>query len=117
MQVAICVSRYRLVAIDERESRGRFSAGGEFYALVAVFGLESDPLYVMDVLHGMSRGADFDCHERAFYGDYGDVFFDRGVGGAGDEFLHRFAAAHYGDSARVAVGDDVAAALAAIEFH
>ena len=55
--VAVSVSRYRLVAFDEREFGLGHIARDELYALIAVLGLERDPFDIMVLFHRMLHAA------------------------------------------------------------
>ena len=49
MEVAVCVDRLNLITLAERKTDFRLFAGMQFLALIALLGVERDPLDV--VLH------------------------------------------------------------------
>ena len=76
-----------------------FAIVGEVNADAAIFGFYDDECNVVFGGHGVSNAAyfhfDFAIVDAS---NHGDVFFAAGVYGVGDEFFHRFAAAHYGNA-------------------
>ena len=117
MDVAVFVDALDLVAGHERKGRLRLVAGLELLALVAVLGLDGDPLDVMGVRHRMLHRADPHLDRIALERVNGDVLLGRAVRRAGDELAHGLPAAHRVDRGFLDHRDNLAADLALVEFH
>jgi hypothetical protein len=119
VEVAVFVYGFHFVAFAQAEASFGSVGGLEHLALIALLGLQRDPLDVVLFLHGMGDRADLDVDLVTLDGVYGHVLFGGCVGGAGDELLHLLTAAHYGHAAVFDICDDVAAMGANIKllFH
>ena len=116
VQVAVGVDGFDLVALADGEADlGRF-AGLQGLALVALPGLQGDPLNVVLREHGMLDGADGNGDGVAFHLINRHMLLQRCVGRAGDDLGHFLTAAHDGDPTVFDHGDDVAAMLADVKF-
>ena len=93
MEIAVCVDRFDLVALAESEADLGLLAGVQLLTLVALLGVERDPLDVVLRQHGMLHGADLDMDDAVFHCPDRDVLLHGGVGGAGNDLAHRLAAA------------------------
>ena len=116
MEVAVGVDRFDFIALAESEADLRLFAGMQFLALIALLGLERYPLDVMFRQHGMLHGADLDMDDAVFHCPDGDMLFNRGVGGAGNDLAHRLTAADDGNARVLDLGNDVAAMLANVKL-
>ena len=73
MEVAVGVDRLDLVALAESEADLRLFAGMQFLALVALLGVERDPLDVVLRQHGMLHRADLHMDDAVFHCPDGDM--------------------------------------------
>ena len=119
MEVAVGVDRFDLVALAESEADLGLLAGVQLLTLVALLGVERDPLDVVLRQHGMLHGADLDMDDAVFHCPDRDMLLHGRVGRAGDDLAHRLAAADDGHTCVFDLGDDVAAMLTNIipYFH
>ena len=119
VEVAVGVDRFDFVPLAESEADLGLLAGVQLLALVALLGVERDPLDVVLRQHGMLHGADLDMDDAVFHRPDRDVLFHGGIGGAGNDLAHRLAAADDGHTCVFDLGDDVAAMLTNIipYFH
>jgi hypothetical protein len=83
VEVAVGVDRFDFIALADERSRPPAFAGMQFLALVALLGVERDPLDVVLRQHGMLHGADLDMDDAVFHSPDRDVLLHGGVGGAG----------------------------------
>ena len=116
MEVAIGVDRFDFIALAESEADLRLLAGMQFFALIALLGLERYPLDVVLWQHGMLHGADLDMDDAVFHSPDRDVLLHGGVGGAGDDLAHRLTATDDGNARVLDLGNDVAAMLANVKL-
>ena len=116
MEVAVCVDRLNLITLAESEADLGLLAGVQLLTLIALLGVERDPLDVVLRQHGMLHGADLDMDDADFHSPDRDVLLHGGVGGAGDDLAHGFTAADDGDACVLDLGDDVAAMLANVKL-
>ena len=116
VEVAIGVDRFDLIALAESEADLRLFAGMQFLALVALLGVERDPLDVVLRQHGMLHGADLDMDDAVFHRPDRDMLLHGGVGGAGNDLAHRLTAADDGNARVLDLGNDVAAMLANVKL-
>ena len=117
MQVAVFVDALHLVIRHEREGRLGLVARLELLALVAVLGLDGDPLDAVGVRHRMLDRADLHRDRVAAHRVDGHVLFNRSVRRSRDKFAHRLAAADRVDVRRLDHRDNLAANIALVEFH
>ena len=115
MEVAIGVDRLDLVALAESEADLGFLAGMQFLTLIALLGVERDPLNVVLRQHGMLHGADLDMDDAVFHCPDRDVLFNRRVGRTGDDLAHRLTAADDGNARVLDLGNDVTAMFANVK--
>ena len=94
----------------------RFFTGMQLLTLVALLGMDGDPLDVMLRQHGVLDRAYLDMNDAIFHRPDGNVFFYGGIGGIGDDFGHLFPAAHDRNAAILYLGNDIAAVFANIKF-
>ena len=116
MEIAVCVDRFDLVALAESEADLRLLARVQFLTLITLFGVEGYPLDVVLRQHGMLHGADLDVDDTVFHRPDGNVLLHGGVGGTGNDFAHRLAAADDGNAAVLDLGNDIAAMLANVKL-
>ena len=116
MEVAIGVDRFDFIAIAESEADLRLFAGMQLLALVALLGVERDPLNVVLRQHGMLHGADLDTDDAVFQRPDRNVLLHGGVGGAGNDLAHRLAAADDGNADVLDFGNDITAMLAKVKL-
>ena len=116
MEVAVGVDRFDFIALAESEADLRLFTGMQFLALVALFGVERDPLDVVLRQHGMLHGADLDMDDAVFHRPDGDMLLHGGIGGAGNDLAHRLTAADDGNARVLDLGNDVAAMLANVKL-
>ena len=116
MEVAVGVDRFDLIPLAESKADLGLLAGMQLLALVALLGVERDPLDVVLRQHGMLHGADLDMDDAAFHRPDGDMLFNRRVGGAGNDLAHRLAAADDRDACVLNFGNDVATMLANVKL-
>ena len=88
----------------------------QLLALVALLGVDGNPLDVVLRQHGMGHGTDLDMDDAIFDRPNGEVFFYSGIGGIGDDLAHFFTAADHRYTGILYLGDDIAAMFANIEF-
>ena len=67
MEVAVGVDRFDLVALAESEADLGLLAGVQLLTLIALLGVERDPLDVVLRQHGMLHGADLDMDDAVFH--------------------------------------------------
>ena len=116
MEVAVGVDRFDLVALAESEADLGLLAGVQLLALVALLGVERDPLNIVLRQHGMLHGADLDMDDAVFHCPDRDMLLHGRVGGAGDDLAHRLTAADDGNARVLDLGNDVAAMLANVKL-
>ena len=116
MEVAVCVDRLNLITLAECKADLGFFAGMQFLALIALLGVERDPLDVVLRQHGMLHRADLNMDDAVFHRPDGDVLFNRRVGRAGNDLAHWLTAADDGNARVLDLGNDVAAMLANIKL-
>ena len=116
VEVAVGIDRLDFIALAESEADLRLFDGVQFLALVALLGVERDPLDVVLRQHGMLHGADLDMDDAVFHCPDRDVLLHGGVGGAGDDLAHRLTAADDGNARVLDLGNDVAAMLANVKL-
>ena len=116
MEVAVGVDRFDLVALAESEADLGLLAGVQLLTLIALLGVERDPLDVVLRQHGMLHGADLDMDDAVFHRPDGDMLLNRGVGGAGNDLAHRLTATDDGNARVLDLGNDVAAMLANVKL-
>ena len=116
MEVAVGVDRFDCIALAESEADLRLFAGMQLLALVALLGVERDPLDVVLRQHGMLYGADLDMDDAVFHRPDRDVLLHGGVGGAGNDLAHRLTAADDGNTRVLDLGNDVTAMLANVKL-
>ena len=116
MEVAVGVDRLDLVALAESEADLGLLAGVQLLALVALLGVERDPLNIVLRQHGMLHGADLDMDDAVFHRPDGDMLLHGGIGGAGNDLAHRLTAADDGNARVLDLGNDVAAMLANVKL-
>ena len=116
VEVAVGVDRFDFIALAESEADLRLFAGMQFLALVALLGVERDPLDVVLRQHGMLHGADLDMDDAVFHRPDGDVLFNRRVGRAGDDRAHRLTATDDGNARVLDLGNDVTAMLSNVKL-
>ena len=116
MEVAVGVDRFDLVALAESEADLGLLAGVQLLTLVALLGVERDPLDVVLRQHGMLHGADLDMDDAVFHRPDRDVLLHGGVGGAGNDLAHRLTATDDGNARVLDLGNDVAAMLANVKL-
>lgn len=116
MEVAVGVDRFDLVALAESEADLGLLAGVQLLALVALLGVERDPLNIVLRQHGMLHGADLDMDDAVFHRPDGDMLLHGGIGGAGNDLAHRLTAADDGNARVLDLGNDVAAMLANVKL-
>ena len=117
MEVAVGVDRLDLIALAESEADLRLFAGMQFLTLIALLGPERYPFDVVLRQHGVLHGADLDMDDAVFHCPDRDVLLHGGVGGAGNDFAHRLAAADDRDACVLNFGNDVTAMLANVTGH
>ena len=117
MEVAVGVDRFDLVALAESEADLGLLAGVQLLTLVALLGVERDPLDIVLRQHGMLHGADLDMDDAVFHRPDRNVLLHGGVGGAGNDLAHRLAAADDRDACVLNFGNDVTAMLANVTGH
>ena len=91
MQIALGISRNKLIVIKEESGFGSVVRGKAF-SLTTMFGLNEDPLNVMRSNHGMGDRTDFNDDAVAITRNDGNVFFTAGFNGSRHEFFHFLAA-------------------------
>ena len=116
VEVAVGVDRFDFIALAERKTDFRLFAGMQFLALIALLGVERDPLDVVLRQHGMLHRADLNMDDAVFHRPDGDVLFNRRVGRAGNDLAHRLTAADDGNARVLDLGNDVAAMLANVKL-
>ena len=116
MEVAVGVDRFDLVALAESEADLGLLAGVQLLTLVALLGVERDPLDVVLRQHGMLHGADLDMDDAVFHCPDRDMLLHGRVGRAGDDLAHRLTAADDGNARILDLGNDVAAMLANVKL-
>ena len=116
MEVAVGVDRFDLVALAESEADLGLLAGVQLLTLVALLGVERDPLDIVLRQHGMLHGADLDMDDAVFHCPDRDMLLHGRVGRAGDDFAHRLTAADDGNARILDLGNDVAAMLANVKL-
>lgn len=116
MEVAVGVDRFDLVALAESKADLGFLARMQFLALVALLGVERDPLDVVLRQHGMLQGADLDMDDIVFHCPDGDMLLHGGIGGARNDLPHRLAAADDGNADVLDFGNDITAMLAKVKL-
>ena len=116
VEVAVGVDRFDLVALAESEADLGLLAGVQLLALVALLGVERDPLNIVLRQHGMLHGADLDMDDAVFHRPDGDVLFNRCIGRSGNDLAHRLTAADDGNARVLDLGNDVAAMLANVKL-
>ena len=116
MEVAVCVDRLNLITLAECKADLGFFAGMQLLALIALLGVERDPLDVVLRQHGMLHGADLDMDDIVFHRPDGDMLLHGGIGGAGNDLAHRLAAADDGNVDVLDFGNDITAMLAKVKL-
>jgi len=116
VEVAVGVDRFDLVALAESEADLGLLAGVQLLTLVALLGVERDPLDVVLRQHGMLHGADLDMDDAVFHCPDRDMLLHGRVGRAGDDLAHRLTAADDGNARVLDLGNDVAAMLANVKL-
>ena len=116
VEVAVGIDRLDFIALAESEADLRLFDGVQFLALVALLGVERDPLDVVLRQHGMLHGADLDMDDAVFHCPDGDMLLHGGVGGAGNDLAHRLTATDDGNARVLDLGNDVAAMLANVKL-
>ena len=116
VEVAVGIDRLDFIALAEGEADLRLFAGVQFLALVALLGVERDPLNIVLRQHGMLHGADLDMDDAVFHRPDGDMLLHGGIGGAGNDLAHRLTAADDGNARVLDLGNDVAAMLANVKL-
>ena len=116
MEVAVGVDRFDLVALAKSEAGLGLLAGVQLLTLIALLGVERDPLDVVLRQHGMLHGADLDMDDAVFHSPDRDVLLHGGVGGTGDDLAHRLTATDDGNARVLDLGNDVAAMLANVKL-
>ena len=116
MEIAVCVDRFDLVALAESEADLGLLAGVQLLTLVALLGVERDPLDVVLRQHGMLHGADLDMDDIVFHRPDGDMLLHGGIGGAGNDLAHRLVAADDGNADVLDFGNDITAMLAKVKL-
>lgn len=116
MQVAVCVHGLDLITLAKCKTDRRLIARMQQLALVALFGLQGDPLDKMFGQHGMVNRADPYRYDISLDLIYRDMFFSSSVCRAGDDFSHFLAAAHYRYTRILHLGNDIAAMIANVKF-
>ena len=116
MEVAVGVDRFDLVALAESEADLGLLAGVQLLTLIALLGVERDPLDVVLRQHGMLHGADLDMDDAVFHCPDRDMLLHGRVGRAGDDLAHRLTAADDGNARILDLGNDVAAMLANVKL-
>ena len=116
MEVAVCVDRLNLITLAECKADLGLLAGVQLLALVALLGVERDPLNIVLRQHGMLHGADLDMDDAVFHRPDGDMLLHGGIGGAGNDLAHRLTAADDGNARVLDLGNDVAAMLANVKL-
>ena len=116
VEVAVGVDRFDLVALAESEADLGLLAGVQLLTLVALLGVERDPLDVVLRQHGMLHGADLDMNDAVFHCPDRDMLLHGRVGRAGDDLAHRLTAADDGNARILDLGNDVAAMLANVKL-
>ena len=116
MEVAVCVDRLNLITLAECKADLGLLAGVQLLALVALLGVERDPLDIVLRQHGMLHRADLDVDDAVFHRPDRDVLFHGGIGGAGNDLAHRLAAADNRDACVLNFGNDVTAMLANVKL-
>ena len=117
MEIAISESFDYFVTISEREDRGRAVAGFEFFALVALFRVDRDPLDVVLVKHRMRGGANCNGNNLAIYANDRNMFLGSRVGRVRYEFSHGISTAGNGTSIVAHERDDIATVLTNVKLH
>ena len=116
MEVAVGVDRFDFIALAESEANLRLLAGMQFLTLIALLGVERDPLDVVLRQHGMLHGADLDMDDIVFRRPDGDMLLHGGIGGAGNDLAHRLTAADDGNADVLDFGNDITAMLAKVKL-
>lgn len=116
VEVAVGIDRLDFIALAESEADLRLFDGVQFLALVALLGVERDPLDVVLRQHGMLHGADLDMDDAAFHRPDRDMLLHGGIGGTGNDLAHRLTAADDGNARVLDLGNDVAAMLANVKL-
>ena len=116
MEVAVGVDCFDFIPLAESEADLGLLAGVQLLALVALLCVEGDPFDVVLRQHGMLHGADLDVDDTVFHRPDGNVLLHGGVGGTGNDFAHRLAAADDGNAAVLDLGNDIAAMLANVKL-
>ena len=116
MEVAVCVDRLNLITLAECKADLGLLAGVQLLTLVALLGVERDPLDVVLRQHGMLHGADLDMDDIVFHCPDGDMLLHGGIGGARNDLPHRLAAADDGNADVLDFGNDITAMLAKVKL-
>ena len=116
VEVAVGVDRLDFVALAERKADLRLFARVQFLTLIALLGVERDPLDVVLRQHGMLHGADLDMDDAVFHRPDRNMLLHGGVGGAGNDLAHRLAAADDGNADVLDFGNDITAMLAKVKL-
>ena len=117
MEVAVLIGSHKLVAGCHGKGDLGLLTGLKSLALVALLGLEADPLDVVLLLHGVGDGTHGDGNQVAVNLNHGNVLFGGSVGGVGHQLLHLFAAAADLGAVALDIGNDVAAMGTFKELH
>jgi hypothetical protein len=117
MQVAVLVNCNGLLALGQSEHGLGSLAGLQPVDVSVALGLQSDPGDVMLLGHGMNHRTDNYLHQIAFYGNFGDMLLNGGVGHAGFQQGHFLATAMEGDTGGGQLGNDIATMLANVKLH
>ena len=116
MEIAVGVNAFHLIPFAEGKADLGSVAGVQLLALVALLGVDGNPLDVVLRQHGMGHGTDLDMDDAIFDRPNGEVLFYSGIGGIGDDLAHFFTAADHRYTGILYLGDDIAAMFANIEF-
>lgn len=117
VQVAVLVCGYNTVAFGQHKNGFRLLAGSQRLALVALYGFKRDPFDIMFRQHGVLCSAHAHRYPIAFRFNDRYMLFQRSVRGAGNDFLHRFAAAYDRYAVVAHISDNISTMLANIKFH
>ena len=116
MEAAVGVDCFDFIPFAESEAGLGLLAGVQLLALVALLGVEGDPLDIVLRQHGMLHGADLHMDDAVFHRPDGNMLLHGGVGGAGNDLAHRLAAADDGNADVLDFGNDITAMLAKVKL-
>ena len=117
VQVAVCVNRYRLIALTELEFYMRCAVRLELLEQVAVLKLYEYPLDVVLGNHRMIDGAYIYVKYAALYGCDRYVLLTACFHYIGNELFHLLAAAYDRNACIIDLMDDIATVCTTIELH